>query len=502
MGYSTDTFNIKFGKYNQGGYVGMYKNYLCFVLIYFCFAIVQVIHANDHQYSHNLQTLTFAQAADLAVAASVDLRHSRSSHSLMEGAWRWGIREYFPQIGISVSENDRLQQLGSDSFMKNYALNIDQLVFNGGRTMMSRRLERTELNLASSRLDRMASEIAETAIAAYRNILSSRAILEIRRAALGILEEQRVILNEEVQLGLALPVDLANADINLSEARLDILSQQLDLSEMERYFTELLGLDFLPELTEKVDIYRSSVLPAASLAATIAREQNPDLTEMRYSITRREAELRFVSNSWIPALRLNGSFGLTGQRYPLTRYNWSVGLNIDISTPWIQNRFSAQTGWEPLNSFNNSDRTAMVQNSFTPLPDPAARYGKANARLALNIEQENYNTTLERIGRIASNAIEKCLITEQKRILASESAALGIERYRIEEIRLALGQITRLNLMEVLIEQTQREIAVVQAATALLEAERELERFLDLEPGGLAILALNFPENTTSQRRN
>ncbi|MCL2440977.1 MAG: TolC family protein [Treponema sp.] len=429
------------------------------------------------------ETLTFAQAAELAIAASVDLSHSRSTQTIAEGAWRWGIREYFPKIGINISENDRLQQIGADSFVKNYGITLDQLIFDGGRTSMSRRLERMELELTSARLDRMASDIAEAAIAAYRNVLSSRAILDIKKTALSVLEEQRMVLNEEVQLGLALEIDLANADINLADAKLDVYSLQLDLEEMERQFAELLGLDYLPVLAEKVDIHRSSLFPLAATVADIAREKNPDLVEARYSITKRKAELKYISNSWIPTLRLTGSFGLTGQNYPLTRYNWSVGITVDISSPWFQNRFGAQAGWEPPH-----DRTAMLQNSFTPLPDPASRYGVTQARLALSFEQEKYAAVLERIGRVAHNAVEKCKLAEQKRILALESSALGAERCRIEELRLELGQITRLKLMEVLIEQTQRDINLIQAATALLEAERELERFLDLKPGELAKL--------------
>jgi len=71
--------------------------------------------------------------------------------------------------------------------------------------------------------------------------------------------------------------------------------------------------------------------------------------------------------------------------------------------------------------------------------------------------------------------------------LSLESVSLGSERCNVEEIRLGLGQITRLELMETLIQQTQREIAVVEAANALLEAEREIERFLDLQPGELEV---------------
>jgi hypothetical protein len=437
------------------------------------------VYANDSQ-----RSLTFAEAAELAVISSIELRQARASQSLNEGIWKMGIREYFPRLGLNISENDRLQEIGADSFMKNYGISLEQLIWDGGRISMTRNLERMELNLSSSRLDRMASEVAESAIAAYRNILSSRAILEIRKAALLVLEEQRRILNEEVALGLALSVDLANADINIADARIDIFSLQLDLDEMESQFAELLGLNFMPILTETVDINHSVLLPAASAAGAFARERNPDVIEARFSLTKRQAELKYVSRSWIPTLKLVSNFGLSGQRYPLTRYNWSIGISIDFSTPWFQNRFGVQAGLE-----TPRDITASVQNGLTPLPDPASGFGRKQAALALEFERDRYALILERTGRMAANAVEKCRLVEQKRILAIEAARLASERCRIEEIRLELGQITRLKLMETLIEQTQREIAVVEAAVAILEAERDLERFLDLKPGELAFFA-------------
>ena len=428
--------------------------------------------------------LTIAEASLLAVAASDDLRYSQAIQAVMEGAWRWGIRAYFPRLSLNISENDRLQQNGADSFMKNYGINIEQLIWDGGRTSMSRNIERLNLDLSNFKLDKMAGDIAETAITAYRQVLSSRAILEIRTAALEVLEEQRRILNEEVQLGLALAIDLASADISLAEAKLDINSLKIDLAEMEKQFMELLDFDFLPSLAENVDIYRTVMLPPAAAAAVLAKQQNPELTEARYSISKKQMELKYASNSWMPALKLNGNFGFSGQNYPLTRFNWSVGISVEFSTAWFQNRIGAQAGWELP-----KDRTAMLQSSFSPLPDPSSGYSRNQAALALELEREKYNSAFDRIGRMAANAIDKCYLAGQKRDLALEAAVLGGERCRIEEIRMSLGQITRLKLMEAYIEQTQREITVVQAATALLEAERELERFLDLGPGELAVFA-------------
>jgi len=451
---------------------------------FLCCAFFSLLAAGVFADNAGIQPLTFARAADLAVGFSAELRHSRASQALKEGAWRSGIRSYFPRLNLTAAENDRLQEIGSDSFVKNYGVNFEQLVWDGGKLAMSRKLERTELNLSSSALKRMEDEIAEASISAYRKVLSSRAILEIRKSALFALKEQRRILNEEVALGLSLSVDLADADLNLAGAELEILSIQLDLLEIERQFAELLGFDSLPVLAEKVDINRSIRLPKPAAAQELAREKNPDIEQARFSIAKKQAELRYASNSWMPALSLTGNFTLTGQRYPLNRYNWSVGINIDFSGPWFANKAGVQAGIESPN-----DRTAFVQDSFYVLPDPAAAFGKKQAQVSLSLEREKYNVILERTGRMANNAVEKCALAEQKRVLALGALALSSEKRRIEEIRLSLGQITRLELMETLIEHTQREIAAVEAAASLLEAERELEKFLDLRPGGLALFA-------------
>ena len=430
------------------------------------------------------RSLNFAQAAAMAVAASPELRNAYSEHAIQQQAWSLGVFKFFPRLGFSVSENDRLQELGPDSFIKNYTVNMDQLLWDGGKTSMSRSLQRMELNAAFNRLDRMAAEIAESALSAYRSVLSSRAVLAIREASLETLAEQRRILAHEVALGLALPVDLAEADLTLASAKIEIISLQSDLAEMERQFAEILGLDILPELSEQVNIRRGTVLPEHDAAHALALERNPDLTEARLAITKRQAELKFTARAWIPSLRLQGSFGLNGRAYPLTRYTWSLGFNIELAGPWLQNTFSAQAGWEPPH-----DRSAQFQNNAVPYPNPEAGLSKRQAEQVLALEQEKYRLAIDRMGRFTRRGIEKCAMADTMRSLAVDAIALSAERLRLEEIRLDLGQITRLDLMEAMIEYTAKEITAVNAAVSLLEAERELERLLDLKPGELPLFA-------------
>jgi outer membrane protein TolC len=428
--------------------------------------------------------LTFAGAADLAAAASHELRGEYAMKAIREGAWVLGLRAYLPRLALNVSEDDRLSKIDADSFLKNYEISLNQLLWDGGRTSMSRKLEKMELTLLGARLERMAADIGESAVAAYRTVLSSRAVLGIREAALESLAEQLRLLRREVELGLALPVDLAEAEVSVAEAEVELRVLRVELAEREKQLAEILGCGELPFLEEKVDIRRGAVLPPPAAARALAEQRNPDLAEGRYAVAQKQGELKYAARSWVPTLRLSGGFGLSGRQYPLSRQTWSVGINIEFESPWFQNTLGAAAGWEPP-----YDRSARLQNSLSPLPDPAGGLGKRQAELALSLEKTAYDLAFERTGRAALLAVEQCGLEDRKRALAVESLALAAERYRLEEVRLGLGQITRIDLMESRLEYAQKEIAAVEAAAALLEAERKLERLLDLRPGELAAFA-------------
>jgi outer membrane protein TolC len=428
--------------------------------------------------------LSFAAAADMAVAASHELSGEYAAKAIREGAWMLGLRAYLPRLSLSASEDDRLSKIDRDAFLKNYGVSLDQLVWDGGKTYISRKLERLELNLVGVKLDRMAADIGEASASAYRAVLLARAVLHIRERALESLEEQRRLLRRELELGLALPLDLTEADLNVADAALELRALQIELAESERQFAEILGLEKLPPLKEQVDIHRTAILPVPDSARALAEQRNPDLAEARFSIVQRQCELKYAARSWIPNIRLSGGFGLTGQRYPLTRHTWSLGVSIEVSGPWVQNSLGFSAGWEVPH-----DKSARLQNSLVPLPDPAAGLGKRQAELALSLETDKYRLSFERIGRAALWGVERCGLEEQKRQLAVEALDLASERYQLEEFRRGLGQITRLELMEARLKFAQKEIAAVEAAAALLEAERELERLLDLRPGELAEFA-------------
>ncbi len=423
------------------------------------------------------------------MGASDELKNERAQNRIRERAWRLGARAYLPELTLTASENDSVSLLSSDSFQKSYSLRLEQPIFDGGKLFQSRRISRMQIAAQDKAIGRMEREIADSAISAYRNMLLAHSVLSIQEKSLESLCEQRNILAMEVELGAALPTDLAEADIKIASSRMDILSLKIDLARTEQEFAELLGLEELPALAESIDIHRQSVLPDKRLVTGLAQENNPDLESMKFSIIKKQEELTMAKRLWIPTIKLSGSFSLSGRRYPLTRHNWSVGLTIDFSSPFVSDTVQGSYGGEYPHS-----RTAGVSNSLSLLPNPAAAMDVVSTEASLALEKTLYERALERTGRDAARAVDRYALMEEKRQLAVEALDLSRQKLALTELRFSMGQLTRVDIMDAQLRCTEQEVAAFKAAAALLEAERALEKSLDLRSGDLARFNTAHPD--------
>ena len=423
--------------------------------------------------------LTFAAAADMAAAASIQLKTELARQTLKETAWELGLRSYFPSITLSASENDRVLETMPGSFEKMYSASLTQLLFDGGKLRSGRRLEKARISLEKNNLVNMLSEVSESAITAYRGVLQARMALEIKRAAFSVLENQRNILEEEVRLGLAIKNDLLESEILLAQAAVEIASLELDMAENEKRFAEIIGLEELPPLAETIDIHSDSRYPEIKKIQSEILSRNSDLITARLSLKQREEEAKFARLSWIPSIKGTGNFSVTGSRYPLTHYRWSFGLTVDFSMPWISSSTAGTYGQERV------DETARLAQSLTLLPDPAAGLTAKNARLSLELERAVYDSSFSRMERTAVIVMRRLDFAAQKKNLALKARELAAEKTRIAELKQSLGFITRLEFMQSGIDYAQAEIAAVNAAVEEAAAVREVERLAALLPGGL-----------------
>jgi outer membrane protein TolC len=361
-----------------------------------------------------------------------------------------------------------------------YTVSVQQLLFDGGKMTSGRRIEKAQILLQKDTLQNMLREIAENAIAVYRQVLQGRLALEIKRKSLAALEKQRLVLDTEMTLGLALEVDLIEADIMLEEARIEIVSMELEQSEIEKQFAEMLGLDRVPVLAEHIDVNRVFQLPSVKAVQSEILARNPDLLSFQLLIRQKEEEAKFASRLWIPTIKGNGSFSLTGNQYPLSHYKWSFGITIDLSMPWIASTTSGNYGEE-----TRTEKNAQVSETVKLLPSPASSLSGKSAKLALNLERHKYEVVLRRMERNAELLMERLNLLIQKRDMALRSKELAFTQLQLAETRIRLGHITRLEMMQMEIDYAQSEIMCVNTAAEVLSAVREIEKLMALPSGEL-----------------
>ncbi|GMO48522.1 MAG: hypothetical protein Ta2G_04320 [Termitinemataceae bacterium] len=454
-----------------------YSSITCIVFVVFQI-YSQGLFAEEGRYV--IEGLTFKAAGEAAVAASKELQAEYGIHGLKLKAHSLGVISYFPKLSLSAYEDEVLSQISTDTFMKNYSIGVEQMIFDGGRLHISRKIEKSKLALEYNALNRKAREISESAITMYQKILAGRMNLQIRENSLKALQEQQRILKTEFKLGMVLESELTTADISIKESQIEILNEKMELEEIEHQFIEMLGFDTLPDLSETIDVEREAALPSVHLVRSTAQVRNPDLITAQLSIKEKQEAAKASFLSWIPTLSANGNFTLRGTSYPLTHYTWSIGLSLQFASPWLSGSSSATTGFEDRTSQN-----FRLQGSAQPLSDPSSSVNYDQAKIALNLERSNYNLSFERLGRSAEQAVEKFKFIEQKRMLTLESRKLALEKIDLLRLKNKLGLNTVLDLMEAQVECMQKELELVQAALNVLAAEHEIEKLMDINTGEL-----------------
>lgn len=425
--------------------------------------------------------ITAAEAAELAVDNSLELRAERETLSLREDAWRLSFRSYLPSLEISAASDERLSTFGADAFTKTLSVGVEQPIWDGGRRSAARALEAAEIDLARSAYRRDVRDVGEAAISAYRSVVAARARLDIKRSSFGSASSEREILAAELRLGIAKASELAEADIALAGMEIEIAEAEASVSLSEAALTESLGMNSLPELTDCLEIDREVVEIDDAMFARAVSERSPDLEAARYGIAKKRAEARKASFSWLPTIGLTASGQASGDSFPLTEATWSIGLSVDFSSPYASGSAGASGGADiPY------DSRARSSASLAPMPDPAAALGAREAAVALRLEEDKFERSIAALERNAASALAAYRAAASRRSIGAKALSLAEEKRRLVFLQVGLGQAVRADAVAAELDLAVARSDLIDSLSALVAAERALEKLLDLPPNTLS----------------
>lgn len=430
------------------------------------------------------RALSCADAARLAVERSIELRAEREALGLKAGAWALGFREYLPDLSVSWARDERLSFASSDHAAWTLSLGVSQTLWDGGKLRRARTLESAGLSWARAEMVKKERALAEAAISAYRNVLAARARLELLRQSNERAALELEMLECEVELGFARLDVLADAGYRLDSMSLDIQEADLGVEQAERQLAMLLFCDGLPELGESVDTEERALDVDGEKLVAAALERSPDVDAAARLVEQRRVEAEAAAWAWLPVVRVDISARFGGDEFPLTDAAWTANVTLSYDGPWLSGQAGVSGGLEGRDA-----RRFGSSSSVHPVPAPAESVAPAGARLALQQAIDAYDSTRRAVELGARLALTRYGIAARRRDSARSGLDLARRQQALCQVRVRLGQATRLEALDAELACAKAELGLLDAAMGLLSAQRDLERILGLDPGALPAFA-------------
>ncbi len=260
------------------------------------------------------EKLTLKQAVELALANHPAVREAREEVAGAQARVGVSKSNYFPQVsfngigklGLSGATNGLgLVGLPASPFYRNLsdAANVNQNIYDFGRTKHSVGWARAEVDAAQHNLDAVQIHVAERASEAYLRVLSAQQAIKVNEQALRERQEVLRRSQEFYQAGLSSKLDVDLSQVGLSNTELALTKARND---QRVAWTELAAALNAPgvsqyELVEpEIELTPPTSIEAETSVALTAR---PDLKVLEAEIRAQEQRLEQTRSSRWPALR-------------------------------------------------------------------------------------------------------------------------------------------------------------------------------------------------------
>ena len=380
-----------------------------------------------------------------------------------------------------------------------------QPLFRGRGIDQERRailLAQTSADLTEAQLRRVLIEQLALVEQAYWDLTFAAGNLDVQATALAQARSQSESNERQVRAGTLAPIDVIEAQTQVSRFEQAVATAQQALTEAENRLKRLMLPDRGSPLWSRALVPSGSVdrpLPTLSLEEAVAAAlgRRPELEEVRAAAAQNEIDLRFFANQGLPQADLVASYSLAGLAGTFAPAVTNPLGGSDAAVRARLNELSARAGFDPLpenpapssrvpdilvggyggsfaNIWNRRFPTASIQLQLElPIGNRTAGANLARSRLlAQRIVQQRHQVeqAIEAEVRDAVQAIR----SSQLRLQAAGSASRNArEQYESERRRFESGLSTVFLLLE-------RQTALVTAQGEELRARADLNQAIVL----------------------
>ncbi|HPD61215.1 MAG TPA: TolC family protein [Thermodesulfobacteriota bacterium] len=318
---------------------------------------------------------------------------------------------YYPQLN-STYFYDRISPTTPGSAYNQYSsdITLSQIIFDFGKTSTQVSIQKLNLNSAGSDLENMIELIILNVKESYFGLLKATRNRDVGIETVKQYQQHLEQAKGFYEVGTKPKYDVIKAEVDLSNARLNLIRLENDLKIAQVNLNNALGLPEAPEYTIEDNLSFKKYETTLEDSVEKAYKGRPDLQSIIAKKKAAENSIALSKKGYYPIFTGNAAYNWLGEEYPM-EHGWNVGVGVSFP---IFNGFLTkyQVDESTANFFvlqNNEESLKQsilleVQQSFLNLR--AAEEAVPTAELAVKQAEENFDIANGRYATGVGNPIE------------------------------------------------------------------------------------------------
>jgi len=437
-------------------------------------------------------SFSFAKESSISIslnnAISMAMKNSNSlaglrttekvSRQLVKESWR----NYIPDISLSYGNNQSVSIMENDTRNQSLNLSMSYNLYTNGKTITQTKLVKLESLLSSTNYLLERNKIHLTVTSKFYGIMKAKEEIKINKKLLESLFFQKRIIVAQKRLGMATELQRVQVEARIKEAQYKIIAAKNNLKTQEKDLQVLCGLNYKISIKIKGTMPKRIVyiLPKKITLISIALKNRPEVKKSQFTLLKAKQQLRLATYYYLPEITISGSCGLSGPKLP-GEITWSLGLTL--STNFFGNTISGgQTFGESGGGNTRSSNTSVNGSIMDKHGFKSAILQAKGAYSQALYESKNMKNAIALEVTQAWNSLKE---TEKMVQLALDNQSMVTKQVMIEKAKARLGQITKKDLFESLIQLSQAELRYNSSRIDQLIAIAKLENALGYKIGSL-----------------
>jgi outer membrane protein len=406
-------------------------------------------------------------------------------------------REYLPKVGIGYIRQRFIISDGQDAISNEIRLNVEQVIFDGGRRGLELDIAKMERLLNKEDFVIVFNKLKLDVQEAFFRVLAASGKILLNQKSLQRGKDQLKFARLELKFGFTTNVQVMSVASRVQEVELALLKAKNEYLRAKNDLKLVMNVEYETDLVLEGSLFKDFYLykPKLEMNQLIAqaRSGRHEILKAKVAISKAKLEKDFADNAWIPRISIGGYRGRVDENFPVRRQNWGVNVNMTVPLGSSTSTTSASTGERP----NNLQATAIRNDNYNFT-------SSANSNLQL-FDNMSYNRKVaEAKVKLVEAVAQRNLLNQSIAIEVNKACDLAKENwdaihigngqvyFRFESLKLmttrySVGEAKRSDILFAETELVTAQGKLVDSLASFVISSYELEWVSGLKPGSLKL---------------